>query len=71
MKKNIMVLTNEETSFHQTELLGYLEKAQSEIFMIMAMGAYPRFVKCKLYYDYYTALKSRKIDVRQPEKVKT
>jgi len=66
MKKNILVLSNEDNNYQQGELVGYLEKAQSEIFMIMAMGSYPRFVKSKLYADF---ISKKKPEVRKAEKV--
>jgi len=66
MKKNILVLSNDDTNYKQGELVGYLEKAQNEILMIMAMGSYPRFVKSKLYADF---ISKKKTEVRKVEKV--
>ena len=53
MKKSILnLVTKGETAEHQAELMRYLDKAQNEILMIMAMGAFPRFMKSKLFLDY-------------------
>lgn len=65
MKKNILVLSNDDSNYQQGELVGYLEKAQNEILMIMAMGAYPRFIKSKLYADF---ILKKKTEVRKVEK---
>mmetsp|Transcript_32460 Transcript_32460/g.54734 ORF Transcript_32460/g.54734 Transcript_32460/m.54734 type:complete len:200 (+) Transcript_32460:119-718(+) len=52
MKTEILRLVEGGTAEHQEELLRYLDKAQNEILMIMAMGAFPRFMKHKLFHEY-------------------
>lgn len=60
MKKNILVLvTKEEHNYQRPELMKYLDKAQNEILMIMAMGAFPRFMKHNLFMDYKIAAAER------------
>jgi fructose-1-phosphate kinase PfkB-like protein len=71
MKKNITHLVlNGETLEHQQEFMRYLDKAQNEILMIMAMGAFPRFMKSTLFTDYKR--KAREMedaeDLRGPER---
>lgn len=36
----------------QKEFLAALERAQNEIMMILAMGAFPRFLKNPLFHEY-------------------
>ena len=53
MKKSILNLViNGGTTEHQQELMRYLDRAQNEILMIMAMGAFPRFMKSRLFIEY-------------------
>jgi hypothetical protein len=53
MKKYITTLaTKEHTSTENNELLSYLERAQNEIFMIMALGSFPRYLKSDMYKEW-------------------
>lgn len=65
LKQNIQSAATSD-SCEQDQLLNFMEKAQNEILMIMALGAYPRFLKSKQYIDWKDAMMSEQI-VREPE----
>lgn len=50
---------------NQKEFIAALERAQKEIMMILAMGAFPRFIKSKFFQDYKK--KAREIREREEE----
>jgi hypothetical protein len=53
MKKYVTTLaTKENSSTENSELLSYLERAQNEIFMIMALGSFPRYRKSEVYKEW-------------------
>lgn len=57
MKRNIMRLVHDQNTSQLDELMKYLDKAQNEILMIMAMGAFPRFMKSSLFIEYKVKVK--------------
>ena len=72
MKKVILQLvTSGVTDTERQELLKCLERAQNEILMIMAMGAFPRFMVSTLFLEYKKKAKERQDDgsFRKPEPV--
>jgi fructose-1-phosphate kinase PfkB-like protein len=70
MKKNIASLATQEKSVNveNNQLLTYLEKAQNEIFMIMALGSFPRYLKSDIYQQWVKS--TSQSDTRIAEKTK-
>ncbi len=52
MKTNLIKMANTDLETHHKEFIIALERAQNEIMMILAMGAFPRFIKSKYFHEY-------------------
>ncbi len=53
MKTNLIKMASQDDiEQNQKEFIAALERAQKEIMMILAMGAFPRFIKSKFFQDY-------------------
>ncbi len=52
MKTNLIKMANNDVFNHKKDFLAALERAQNEIMMILAMGAFPRFLKSPLFQEY-------------------
>eukprot|EP01038_Epipyxis_sp_PR26KG_P004917 gene4917-6880_t len=69
MKKNLANMVNTETEVQeQDRLLEYLNKAQNEIVMIMALGSYPRFMKSDSYKEWLQAFQNEANSIRGPDR---
>lgn len=63
MKRNLIKLSKENAECNQEEFIKHLDRAQKEIMMILAMGAFPRFLKSQYFVQYKLKLK----EIRQKE----
>jgi hypothetical protein len=52
MKRNLMSTASKDIEIYLEEFLRHLDRAQNEIMMILAMGAFPRFIKSKIFIQY-------------------
>lgn len=57
MKRNIIKMAEGDVESKQAEFIKQLERAQNEVMMILAMGAFPRFLKSNYFAQY--KIKSR------------
>jgi hypothetical protein len=63
MKRNLIKMSKENVESNHEEFIKHLERAQKEIMMILAMGAFPRFLKSQYFVQYKLKLK----ELRQKE----
>lgn len=74
MKRKIISLAEGDVGAKQEEFIKQLERAQNEVMMILAMGAFPRFLKSNFFVQYKLKAKQARdgndgaISMRSPEK---
>jgi translation initiation factor IF-1 len=76
MKKNIIRMTEgDDVASKQEEFFKHLDRAQNEVMMILAMGAFPRFMKSTYFVQYKIKSKQRETEqadqtdnIREPER---
>lgn len=74
MKRNIISMADGNVAARQEEFIKQLERAQNEVMMILAMGAFPRFMKSNYFVQYKIKSKqqrdaeARNEDIREPER---
>jgi hypothetical protein len=52
MKTNLIKMASGDVGAIQTDFITALERAQKEIMILLAMGAFPRFIKSKIFREY-------------------
>jgi hypothetical protein len=70
MKRNLLKAATNDVEQHLDEFLKHLDKAQNEIMMILAMGAFPRFLKSKFFIQYKIKAKEMR-DQEEEDEVRT
>lgn len=65
MKRNLLKAATNDVEQHLEDFLTHLDRAQNEIMMILAMGAFPRFIKSKFFIQY--KIKAKEIRDRDEE----
>jgi len=74
MKRKIISLAEGDVGAKQEEFIKQLVRAQNEVMMILAMGAFPRFLKSNFFVQYKLKAKQQRegndgaISMRSPEK---
>ncbi len=73
MKKNLIAMAESDVVARQEEFMKQLERAQNEIMMILAMGAFPRFLKSPYFIQYKMKVRENRdtteeATVRSPER---
>lgn len=75
MKRKIISLAEGDVGSKQEEFIKQLERAQNEVMMILAMGAFPRFLKSNFFVQYKLKAKQQREgvdgdnDLRRAERV--
>lgn len=57
MKRSLVKAARNDVANNMPEFLKHLDRAQNEIMMILAMGAFPRFLKSKQFMQYKIKVK--------------
>lgn len=65
MKRNLLKAAADDVEKHLEDFLLHLDRAQNEIMMILAMGAFPRFIKSKFFIQY--KIKAKEIRDKEDE----
>ncbi len=65
MKRGLIKAATNDVEKNIEEFLKHLDRAQNEIMMILAMGAFPRFLKSKQFLHY--KIKAKEIRDREEE----
>lgn len=65
MKRQLTNIATNDVVGRQIDFYKGLERAQNEVMMILAMGAFPRFLKSEYFYNY--KVKVRELRERENE----
>lgn len=65
MKRQLTNISADDILTRQAEFYKALDRAQNEVMMILAMGAFPRFLKSEYFYNY--KVKVRELRERENE----
>ncbi|KAJ1434438.1 RGS domain-containing protein [Ochromonadaceae sp. CCMP2298] len=70
IRMNILKMVDDNPEERVDDLMGLLDKAQKEIMNIMAMGAFPRFMKHKYFHEYKMKAHERDISEQTEDELR-